>query len=1071
MAQTHSGIKRIRKYYGKIREVLDIPNLIQVQKSSYDLFLNSGDQSQPLDGEGINAVFQSVFPIKDFNETAVLEYVKYDLEKPKYDVEECMQRDMTYSAPLKVTLRLIVFDVDEDTGARSVKDIKEQDVFMGDLPLMTPNGTFVVNGTERVVVSQMHRSPGVFFDHDRGKTHSSGKLLFASRIIPYRGSWLDFEFDAKDVVYARIDRRRKLPVTTLLYALGLDQEGVCSAYYDTVDYKFEKKKNAWVTKFFPQRVRGTKPTEDIIDAKTGKVIAEAGTKVTPRTVKKLIEEGKVTEIRVAFDTIVGRYVSQDIINEETGAIYVEAGDELTLEYDKEGVVNGGTLHELLEAGITNIPTLDIDNINVGPYIRNTMSIDKNMGRDTALMDIYRVMRPGEPPTVDAASALFDTLFFDSERYDLSAVGRVKMNMRLQLDAEDTQRTLRKEDIIGVVKALVELRDGKGDIDDIDHLGNRRVRSVGELMENQYRVGLLRMERAIKERMSSVEIDNIMPQDLINAKPAAAAVREFFGSSQLSQFMDQTNPLSEVTHKRRLSALGPGGLTRERAGFEVRDVHPTHYGRMCPIETPEGPNIGLINSLASFARVNKYGFIETPYRRVDDGKVTDEVQYMSATEEMRYTVAQANAKLDDGGKFANDLVSTRQAGEYMLNTPENIDYIDVSPKQLVSVAASLIPFLENDDANRALMGSNMQRQAVPLLKADAPYVGTGIEEVVARDSGAAITAARGGIIDQVDATRIVVRVTDAMDAGDPGVDIYRLRKFQRSNQNTCINQRPLVKVGDRVSMGEVVADGPSTDIGELALGKNVLVAFMPWNGYNYEDSILISERIVKDDVFTSVHIEEFEVAARDTKLGPEEITRDIPNVGEEALRNLDEAGIVYIGAEVGPSDILVGKITPKGESPMTPEEKLLRAIFGEKASDVRDTSLRLPPGDYGTVVEVRVFNRHGIEKDERALQIEREEVERLARDRDDEVGILDRNTYARLKSMIAGKKAIKGPKGVKAGSLIDDDLLESLSKGQWWQLALEDEADVANMESLNKQYDLQKGALDARFEDKVEKVRR
>jgi DNA-directed RNA polymerase subunit beta len=1071
MAQTHSGIKRIRKYYGKIREVLDIPNLIQVQKSSYDLFLNSGDQSQPLDGEGINAVFQSVFPIKDFNETAVLEYVKYDLEKPKYDVEECMQRDMTYSAPLKVTLRLIVFDVDEDTGARSVKDIKEQDVFMGDLPLMTPNGTFVVNGTERVVVSQMHRSPGVFFDHDRGKTHSSGKLLFASRIIPYRGSWLDFEFDAKDVVYARIDRRRKLPVTTLLYALGLDQEGVCSAYYDTVDYKFEKKKNAWVTKFFPQRVRGTKPTEDIIDAKTGKVIAEAGTKVTPRTVKKLIEEGKVTEIRVAFDTIVGRYVSQDIINEETGAIYVEAGDELTLEYDKEGVVNGGTLHELLEAGVTNIPTLDIDNINVGPYIRNTMSIDKNMGRDTALMDIYRVMRPGEPPTVDAASALFDTLFFDSERYDLSAVGRVKMNMRLQLDAEDTQRTLRKEDIIGVVKALVELRDGKGDIDDIDHLGNRRVRSVGELMENQYRVGLLRMERAIKERMSSVEIDNIMPQDLINAKPAAAAVREFFGSSQLSQFMDQTNPLSEVTHKRRLSALGPGGLTRERAGFEVRDVHPTHYGRMCPIETPEGPNIGLINSLASFARVNKYGFIETPYRRVDDGKVTDEVQYMSATEEMRYTVAQANAKLDDDGKFANDLVSTRQAGEYMLNTPENIDYIDVSPKQLVSVAASLIPFLENDDANRALMGSNMQRQAVPLLKADAPYVGTGIEEVVARDSGAAITAARGGIIDQVDATRIVVRVTDAMDAGDPGVDIYRLRKFQRSNQNTCINQRPLVKVGDRVSMGEVVADGPSTDIGELALGKNVLVAFMPWNGYNYEDSILISERIVKDDVFTSVHIEEFEVAARDTKLGPEEITRDIPNVGEEALRNLDEAGIVYIGAEVGPSDILVGKITPKGESPMTPEEKLLRAIFGEKASDVRDTSLRLPPGDYGTVVEVRVFNRHGIEKDERALQIEREEVERLARDRDDEVGILDRNTYARLKSMIAGKKAIKGPKGVKAGSLIDDDLLESLSKGQWWQLALEDEADVANMESLNKQYDLQKGALDARFEDKVEKVRR
>ncbi len=1071
MAQTHSGTKRIRKYYGKIREVLDMPNLIEVQKSSYDLFLRSGDQDTHMDGEGINGVFQSVFPIKDFNETAVLEYVKYELEKPKYDVEECQQRDMTHGAPLKVTLRLIVFDVDEDTGARSVKDIKEQDVFMGDMPLMTQNGTFVVNGTERVIVSQMHRSPGVFFDHDRGKTHSSGKLLFASRIIPYRGSWLDFEFDAKDIVYARIDRRRKLPVTTLLYALGLDQEGICDAYYDTVNYKFNKKKKSWVTKFFPQRVRGTKPTLDIIDAKTGDVIAEAGKKVTPRAVKKLIEEGKVTDVLVPFDGLVGRFVAKDIINEETGEIWVEAGDELTLEFDKEENIVGGTIHTLLENGVTDIPTLDIDNINVGPYIRNTLAADKNMGRDTALMDIYRVMRPGEPPTVDAASALFDTLFFDSERYDLSAVGRVKMNMRLELDADDTQRTLRKEDILAVVKALVELRDGKGDVDDIDHLGNRRVRSVGELMENQYRVGLLRMDRAIKERMSSVEIDAIMPQDLINAKPAAAAVREFFGSSQLSQFMDQTNPLSEVTHKRRLSALGPGGLTRERAGFEVRDVHPTHYGRMCPIETPEGPNIGLINSLASFARVNKYGFIETPYRKVIDGQVTDDVQYMSATEEMRHTVAQANATLDEDGKFVNELASTRKGGDFMLNPPENIDYIDVSPKQLVSVAASLIPFLENDDANRALMGSNMQRQAVPLLKAEAPYVGTGIESVVARDSGAAIAARRGGIIDQVDAMRIVVRVTDAMEAGDPGVDIYRLRKFQRSNQNTCINQRPLVKVGDRVAAGEVVADGPSTDIGELALGKNILVAFMPWNGYNYEDSILISERIVKDDVFTSVHIEEFEVAARDTKLGPEEITRDIPNVGEEALRNLDEAGIVYIGAEVGPADILVGKITPKGESPMTPEEKLLRAIFGEKASDVRDTSLKLPPGDYGTVVEVRVFNRHGIEKDERALQIEREEVERLARDRDDEIGILDRNIYARLKTMIIGKTAVKGPKGVKSGSTITDELLDTLSNGQWWQLALSDDKEASEVEALNAQYEVQKNTLEARFEDKVEKVRR
>ncbi|MGR3514876.1 MAG: DNA-directed RNA polymerase subunit beta [Paracoccaceae bacterium] len=1071
MATSFIGQKRYRKYFGKIREVLEMPNLIEVQKSSYDLFLNSGDQPDPMDGEGIMGVFQSVFPIKDFNETAVLEFVKYELEKPKYDVEECQQRDMTYSAPLKVTLRLIVFDVDEDTGAKSVKDIKEQDVFMGDMPLMTPNGTFIVNGTERVIVSQMHRSPGVFFDHDKGKTHASGKLLFACRIIPYRGSWLDFEFDAKDIVYARIDRRRKLPVTTLLYSLGLDQEGIMDAYYETVQYKYKKNKG-WVTTFFPDRVRGTRPAFDLVDAKSGEVFAPAGEKVTPRTVKKIKDEGKITDLLVPFDQIVGKFVAKDIINEETGAIYVEAGDELTWELDKDGEVTGGSLKELMDAGVTDIPVLDIDNVNVGPYIRNTMAADKNLDRESALMDIYRVMRPGEPPTVDAASALFDTLFFDSERYDLSAVGRVKMNMRLALDAEDTVRTLRKEDIVACIKALVELRDGKGDVDDIDHLGNRRVRSVGELMENQYRVGLLRMERAIKERMSSVEIDTVMPQDLINAKPAAAAVREFFGSSQLSQFMDQTNPLSEVTHKRRLSALGPGGLTRERAGFEVRDVHPTHYGRMCPIETPEGPNIGLINSLATFARVNKYGFIETPYRKVENSTVTDEVQYMSATEEMRHVVAQANAKLDESGKFENEMVNTRQSGEYTLSATENVDLIDVSPKQLVSVAASLIPFLENDDANRALMGSNMQRQAVPLLQAEAPLVGTGIEGKVAIDSGAAIQAKRAGIIDQVDAQRIVVRATADLEPGDPGVDIYRLRKFQRSNQNTCINQRPLVKVGDTVGKGEVIADGPSTDIGELALGKNVVVAFMPWNGYNYEDSILISERIVRDDVFTSIHIEEFEVAARDTKLGPEEITRDIPNVGEEALRNLDEAGIVYIGAEVGPGDILVGKITPKGESPMTPEEKLLRAIFGEKASDVRDTSLRLPPGDFGTIVEVRVFNRHGVEKDERALQIEREEVERLARDRDDEMAILDRNIYARLREMLLGKTAVKGPKGVKPKTKITDELLdEELSRGQWWQLAIGEEADAQQIEALNAQYEAQKRALEHRFEDKVEKVRR
>ena len=1070
MKQTFIGKKRIRKYFGKIREVLEMPNLIEVQKSSYELFLKSGDQLEPLDGEGIKGVFQSVFPIKDFNETAVLEFIKYELEKPKYDVEECQSRDMTYAAPLKVTLRLIVFDVDVDTGARSVKGIKEQDVFMGDMPLMTPNGTFVVNGTERVIVSQMHRSPGVFFDHDKGKTHSSGKLLFTCRIIPYRGSWLDFEFDAKDIVYARIDRRRKLPVSTLLFALGMDQESIMDAYYNTVQYE-KVDKNGWKTQFFPERLRGTKPSSDLIDAETGKVVVPAGKKVTPRAVKALIDENKVKSIFVSFEDIIGRFVARDIINEETGEIWAEAGDELTWELDKNNEVSGGSLKLLLDNGVIDIPVLDIDNINVGPYIRNTVFADKNFGRDTALMDIYRVMRPGEPPTVESASALFDSLFFDADRYDLSAVGRVKMNMRLNLDAQDTVRVLRRDDIVSCVNALVELRDGKGDVDDIDHLGNRRVRSVGELMENQYSVGLLRMERAIRERMSSVEIDTVMPQDLINAKPAAAAVREFFGSSQLSQFMDQTNPLSEVTHKRRLSALGPGGLTRERAGFEVRDVHPTHYGRMCPIETPEGPNIGLINSLASFARVNKYGFIETPYRKVKDGQVTDDVEYLSATEEMRHTVAQANANLDQDGRFVNDLVSTRQAGEYMLQSKENVDLIDVSPKQLVSVAASLIPFLENDDANRALMGSNMQRQAVPLLQADAPFVGTGMETVVATDSGAAIQASRGGVIDQVDATRIVVRVTDTLELGDPGVDIYGLRKFQRSNQNTCINQKPLVNVGDIVAKGDVIADGPSTDLGELALGKNVIVAFMPWNGYNYEDSILISERIARDDVFTSIHIEEFEVAARDTKLGPEEITRDIPNVGEEALRNLDEAGIVYIGADVVPGDILVGKITPKGESPMTPEEKLLRAIFGEKASDVRDTSLRVKPGDFGTVVEVRVFNRHGVEKDERSLQIEREEVEYLARDRDDEMGILDRNIYGRLEALLLNKKVLKGPKGIIINAKVTPELLETMSKGQWWQLALEKEKDATQVEALNSQYEEQKNVLEARFEDKVDKVRR
>ena len=1057
-AHVFNGRKRVRKVYGNITEVTDMPNLIEVQMSSYDAFLMVDEPEEGRGDEGLQAVFHSVFPIKDFTGAAQLDFVRYDFEPPKYDTEECRQRDMTYSAPLKVTLRLIVFDIDEETGAKSVTNIKEQEVYMGDMPLMTGNGTFIINGTERVIVSQMHRSPGVFFDHDKGKTHSSGKLLFASRVIPYRGSWLDIEFDAKDIVYARIDRRRKIPATSLLMALGLDGEEILEQFYNTVKFTNDGDKG-WRMPFDGERLKGSKPSEDIIDAKTGKVVIEAGKKVTARVIKDLAD--KVKEVRIPVEQVYSRYLSEDIVNMETGEIYMEAGDEL----DEEN------LAMLDELGYKELDLLDIDHVTIGSYMRSTLAADKNSSRQEALFDIYRVMRPGEPPTLETAEAMFQSLFFDRERYDLSAVGRVKMNMRLDLDAEDTVRVLRKEDILSVMKTLVGLRDGKGDIDDIDNLGNRRVRSVGELMENQYRVGLLRMERAIKERMSSIEIDTVMPQDLINAKPAAAAVREFFGSSQLSQFMDQTNPLSEITHKRRLSALGPGGLTRERAGFEVRDVHPTHYGRICPIETPEGPNIGLINSLATFARINKYGFIESPYRKVADGKVTSDVVYLSAMEEAKYVVAQANAELDDKGKFVNDTVICREAGDVQRMPVGNVDLMDVSPKQLVSVAAALIPFLENDDANRALMGANMMRQAVPLVRAEAPFVGTGMEPIVARDSGAAIGAKRAGVVDQVDATRIVVRATADLDPGKPGVDIYRLQKFQRSNQSTCINQRPLVRVGDILNKGDIIADGPSTDLGDLALGRNVLVAFMPWNGYNFEDSILLSERIVRDDVFTSIHLEEFEVMARDTKLGPEEITRDIPNVSEEALKNLDEAGITYIGAEVGPGDILVGKITPKGESPMTPEEKLLRAIFGEKASDVRDTSLRMSPGAFGTVVEVRVFNRHGIEKDERAMAIEREEIETLAKDRDDEQAILDRNVYGRLTDMLKGKEAVAGPKGYKKGTKLDAELMEEFPRSQWWMFAVDNEKLQGQIEALRGTYDESKGLLEGRFMDKVEKLQR
>ena len=1073
--------RRVRRTFGQLTEVAAMPNLIDVQRSSYDTFLQMDIAAHARDDHGLEETFKSIFPIEDFAGRAKLEFVSYDLETPKYDVEECQQRGLTYASSLKVTLRLEVWEEDEVTGARSIRDIKEQDVYMGDMPLMTSNGTFIVNGTERVIVSQMHRWPGVFFDHDRGKTHASGKLLFAARVIPYRGSWLDFEFDAKDILNVRIDRKRKLPVTTFLMALpngdslayqaacaesgdevdpgriiGMARDEILQEFYETVTY--QRKGDGWSYEFNAEALKGNKLTRDLIDAKSNEVVATAGTKMTPRLLRKLAEAG-IERVFVADDDLIGRYLADDFVNMETGEVLAEAGDEIT-----EDILNS-----MAEAGEAEISVLFIDNVNFGPHLRNTLAADRNNSREEALVDIYRVMRPGEPPTLESAHALFESLFFNSDRYDLSSVGRVKMNSRLELETDDSIRVLRKDDILAILRVLTGLKDGRGDVDDIDHLGNRRVRSVGELMENQYRVGLLRMERAIRERMGSVEIDTVMPADLINAKPAAAAVREFFGSSQLSQFMDQTNPLSEITHKRRVSALGPGGLTRERAGFEVRDVHPTHYGRICPIETPEGPNIGLINSLATYAKINRYGFIETPYRKVVDGKVTDEVSYISAMEEGRYTIAQANAELDGKGAFVGELIPIRRAGEIGLARPTDIELMDVSPKQLVSVAAALIPFLENDDANRALMGSNMQRQAVPLVRAEAPIVGTGMEARVARDSGVTIVARRAGVIDQVDATRIVIRASEESSEDVSPVDIYSLLKFQRSNQNTTVNQRPLVKVGDTVRAGDIIADGPSTEDGELALGRNVLVAFMPWNGYNFEDSILISERVVRDDVFTSIHIEEYEVMARDTKLGQEEITRDIPNVGEEALKNLDEAGIVYVGAEVGPSDILVGKVTPKGESPMTPEEKLLRAIFGEKASDVRDTSLKLPPGGSGTVIEVRVFSRRGVEKDERALAIDRAEIDRLGKDRDDERVILERGFQGRMTELLTGQTVASGPKGVKSGTKLTAEMLDEMPRSSWQQIAVKDdkvqklvEAQVANFESAVAE-------LQARFNDKVDKL--
>lgn len=1082
MVRSFTGRKRFRKSFGRISEVAPMPNLIELQKSSFDNFLQMNVTQEKRGLFGLNEVFKGMFPIKDSAGKAQLEFFRYDFDEPKYDEDECRQRNMTYAAPLKATFRLVVWDADADTGARSIRDIKEQDVYMGDMPLMTDRGTFIVNGIERVIVSQMHRSPGVFFDHDKGKTHSSGKYLFAARVVPYRGSWLDFEFDPKDMVNVRIDRRRKMLLTTFMMALdsketeklraeyaakgetlpqnlvtGMSREEILHSVYKLVTYKRHKK--SWKVDYDPEYYKGVKLLSDLVDARTGQVVVEAGTKMTPRLTKKLAADG-LQQILLKPEDLIGQYIASDHINEATGEIYFESGEEIV----------ESTLELINELGIKELTVLGIDHVNVGPYLRNTLMADRNQNREEALLDIYRILRPGEPQTIEGAELLYKGLFFDSEKYDLSAVGRVKMNARLGFSIPDSQRVLLKEDIIAIIRILLDLKDGRGEVDDIDNLGNRRVRSVGELLENQYRLGLLRMERSIRERMGAVDIDSIMPHDLINAKPVAAAIREFFGSSQLSQFMDQINPLSEITHKRRLSALGPGGLSRDRASFEVRDVHPTHYGRICPIETPEGPNIGLINSLSTFAKVNQYGFIESPYRRVVDGKVTDEVVYLTAMEEGRHTIAQATIALDENNYIKDDFVICRKAGEPGTFPRSDVNFVDVSPKQLVSVAASLIPFLENDDASRALMGSNMQRQAVPLLRTEAPLIGTGMEAIVAQDSGSTVVTKRSGIVNQVDGRHIVVRATTGQGLTE-GVDIYNLQKFQRSNMSTCINQRPLVKKGDIVQKGDIIADGPSTDLGELALGRNVLVSFLSWQGYNFEDSIIISERISRDDVFTSIHIEEYEIMARDTKLGNEEITRDVPNVGDEALGHLDEAGIVYVGADVNPGDILVGKVTPKGEVPMTPEEKLLRAIFGEKAADVKDSSLRLPPGSGGTVVEVRVFSRRGVEKDERAIAIERAEIDRLAKEKEAERAVLEGSFFDRLEEILVGQKIITGPKGLAAGLEITHEILESLSRTELRQLAVADDKIMRSVEALKREIDASITKLQTKFENKVDKLRR
>ena len=1078
MAYSFTEKKRIRKDFGKRQSILEVPYLLAIQLDSYRKFLQADTADERRDEHGLHAAFKSVFPITSYSGNAILEYVGYRLGDPVFDVKECQLRGLTYAAPLRVKVRLVMYDKETSTPTKkTVKDIREQEVYLGEMPLMTDNGTFVVNGTERVIVSQLHRSPGVFFDHDRGKTHSSGKLLFSARIIPYRGSWLDFEFDPKDCVFARIDRRRKLPVTIILRALGYTEEQMLDMFFDKNTYHLSKGKIEF--ELIPARLRGETATFTI---KVGdEVIVEEGRRITARHVRTL-EQKNVTRLEVPKEYLIGKVLAHDVFNTETGEILAKANEILTI----------ATIDKLIEAGIEQIRVLYVNDLDRGPYISDTLRIDPTRTRLEALVEIYRMMRPGEPPTKDAAENLFQNLFFNPERYDLSAVGRMKFNRRVHRDTiigpgilfdfahfakrgdEFSKKLVEKQgetsDIISVIKELCDIRNGNGQVDDIDHLGNRRVRSVGEMAENAFRIGLVRVERAVKERLTLAESEGLMPQEMINAKPVAAAVKEFFGSSQLSQFMDQNNPLSEVTHKRRVSALGPGGLTRERAGFEVRDVHPTHYGRVCPIETPEGPNIGLINSLSVYARTNEYGFLETPYRKVIDGKVSKEIDYLSAIEESQYVIAQANAMLNDKQQFTDDLVSCRHLNEFMLSAPDKIQYMDVSPKQIVSVAASLIPFLEHDDANRALMGSNMQRQAVPTLRAETPLVGTGMERAVAIDSGVTVVARRGGVIDSVDASRIVVRVhDDETSAAEAGVDIYSMTKYTRSNQNTCINQRPLVNAGDVIARGDVLADGPSTHLGELALGQNLLVAFMPWNGYNFEDSILISERVVHDDRFTTIHIEELTCVARDTKLGPEEITADIPNVGDVALAKLDEAGIAFIGAEVKAGDILVGKVTPKGETQLTPEEKLLRAIFGEKASDVKDTSLRVPPGMDGTVIDVRVFTRDGVEKDTRALAIEKAELEKVRKDLEDQRRILEEDLFQRVRSAMLGKAAEAGPKKIKPGSQIDEEYLSDLPREQWLEIRLQDDEGNAAVERAAERLKLQRKEFEKRFEEKRAKI--